>query len=232
MPGKLYIVATPIGNLEDITKRALRVLSEVDLIAAEDTRHTRKLLTHYNIHNNLVAYHEHNEERQAQALFKRLKGGTSIALVTNAGTPGISDPGYRLICRSREDGVTIIPVPGPSAAIAALSISGLPTDQFYFAGFPPMKIGKRKSFFEGLRNLKATLIFYESPHRIHKTLALMRDIFGNRNCAVVREMTKIHEEFIRGPIGDIVESLSKRSLKGEMVILLEGVRKSPFVSKR
>ena len=224
MSGTLYIVATPIGNLEDMTQRALRILSEVDLIAAEDTRHTRKLLTHYKISAELVSYHEYNEKERAAALVKRLKEGETVALVSDAGTPNISDPGYQLIRQCRQEGVRVEPIPGPSAVIAALSVSGLPTDQFYFIGFPPLKAGKKKKLFEQLSLIPATLIFYESPHRIVKTVAQLYELLGDRECVLAREITKRFEEFVSGSLSQLSQQLlqGRVKAKGELVLLVAG----------
>ena len=220
--GTLYVVATPIGNLEDISPRAQRILREVDVIAAEDTRHTRKLLTHCQIQNQLIAYHDHNESRQSEVLIKKLLSGQSLALVSDAGTPCISDPGYRLVRRCSELAIRVVPVPGPSAVIAALSAAGLPTNQFYFAGFPPLKAGKRRKFFLELATIPVTMVFYESPYRVQKTLEVMQELMGDRECVVARELTKIHEEFVRGSIAEVRQAIGAKAVKGEFVILLSG----------
>lgn len=227
MSGTLYIVATPIGNLEDITHRALRILSEVDLIAAEDTRRTRQLLTHYQISGELVSYHEHNEKERAPALIKRLKVGASVALVSDAGTPNISDPGFHLIRQCREEGIRVEPIPGPAAVIAALAASGLPSDKFYFVGFPPVKSGKRQKLFEQLSAIPATLIFYESPHRITKTVAQLSQVLGDRECVLAREMTKRFEEFIPSHLAQLSQDLTQGTVKakGELVLLVAGAPK-------
>jgi len=232
MSGTLYIIATPIGNLEDISARALRLLGEVDLIAAEDTRRTRKLLTHYNISSKLVSFHEHNERSQAARLMQQIGEGTDMALVTDAGTPTISDPGYHLIRLCRENDVPVQSIPGPSALITALAGSGLPSNSFYFAGFPPVKGGKKRRFLENLETMQATLIFYESPHRIAKTLGLMLEVFGDRSCVLAREMTKRHEEYLRGPLQQIAQEIESKPIKGEIVILLSGAQKPPRASKK
>lgn len=224
--GSLYIVATPIGNLEDITLRALRVLKEVTLIAAEDTRHTQKLLTHFGIHARLTSYHDHSKEEKAELIVVRLKAGDSVALVSDAGTPGISDPGYYLINRAIEEGVEVVPIPGPTAALSALSVSGLPTDSFVFEGFLPSRKTQRQKKLAELAAEKRTMIFYESPHRVDGCLADMLDAFGRRRAVLAREITKIHEEFLRGEIGDIIEKVSGRVLKGEVTIIVEGARES------
>src|SRR6478672_5756579 len=197
MQAVLYIVATPIGNLEDITFRAIRILKEVDLIACEDTRHTRKLLSHYGIATQAISYHDHNEMARTEDLLARLRQGHSIAMVSDAGTPLISDPGYRVVSAAAAEGIQVIPIPGPSAAITALSASGLPTEAFRFCGFLPAKSGQRRSALEALIRETSTLIFYEAPHRILETLGDLRSILGNRQAVVARELTKLHEEFLR-----------------------------------
>lgn len=224
MSGTLYVVATPIGNLEDITLRALRVLREVDLIAAEDTRHTKKLLDRYGIRKPMVSYHEHNERERAEQLIRELKGGKDVALVSDAGTPAVSDPGYVLIRRCIEEGVRVVPVPGPSALIAALCVSGLPVHRFAFEGFLPHKEGKRRKRLEELKDEERTLIFYESPHRLLKTLRDMLDILGDREIAVARELTKVHEEVFRGRINEAIEKFSSSPVKGEITLVVEGKR--------
>ena len=219
--GCLFVVATPIGNLEDITYRAVRVLKEADAIACEDTRHTRKLLDHYGIDRPLLSYHEHNEAERTAQLLERLRDGRSIALVSDAGTPLISDPGYRVISAAAKEGIRIIPVPGPSAAIAALSASGLPTDAFRFCGFVPAKAGQRLRLFEALVDETATLIFYEAPHRILETLEAMRAPFRTRPVVIGRELTKMHEELLRGTIESVAAELAARpAVKGELTILI------------
>lgn len=224
--GALYVVATPIGNFEDITLRALRVLSGVDMVAAEDTRHTALLFSRYQISSALVSYHDHNEAERAPQFIQKLLDGASIALVSDAGTPSVSDPGYRLICAAIQAGVKIIPIPGVSAAIAALSVSGLPTDAFFFLGFPPKKQVRRMAFLKDIENESRTLIFYESPKRI---LSFMNDVLavlGDRSGVVCREMTKRYEEFIRGPISGILVELSdRREIKGECTLVLSGKNK-------
>ncbi|MBI4745277.1 MAG: 16S rRNA (cytidine(1402)-2'-O)-methyltransferase [Deltaproteobacteria bacterium] len=222
MNGTLYIVATPIGNLEDITFRAVRVLKEADLIAAEDTRHTQKLLTHYGIKTPVTSYFEHNRAVKGDFLAWRLREGKDVALVSDAGTPGVSDPGYELIKGAIKDGIRVVPIPGPSAAITGLSISGLPTGIFAFEGFLPAKEKARNERLETLRGEERSLIFYESPQRLLSTLKDIHDIVGDRNIAVLRELTKIHEEVLRGRVSDILEELKDRTVKGEVVIVLEG----------
>ncbi|MGA2005137.1 MAG: 16S rRNA (cytidine(1402)-2'-O)-methyltransferase [Terriglobales bacterium] len=222
-PGSaLYLVATPIGNLEDITLRALRVLKEVDLIACEDTRQTQKLLTHYGIHTRTVSYHEHNEMTKAAELVVDLEGGAKIALVTDAGMPGISDPGFRLITLAIRHHVPVVPIPGASAYLAALVASGLPTDSFRFSGFLPAKSGQRRKLLESVRESPRTQVFYEAPHRLLETLGDIVEVLGNaRHVVVAREVTKLHEEFLRGRAGDILDQLKKRGeVKGEITLLI------------
>ena len=198
MTGSLFLVATPIGNLEDITFRAVRVLKEADLIACEDTRHTRRLLDHYGIDKPTISYHEHNESDRSISLVDRLIAGGNVALVSDAGTPLINDPGYRLVTAAVAAGVRVIPIPGPSAILAALTASGLPTDAFYFGGFLPQKQGARRKVLESVASLDCTLVFYEAPHRIVESLQDIAEVYGEREVVVTRELTKIHEEFLRG----------------------------------
>ncbi len=223
-PGKgvLYIVSTPIGNLDDITLRALKILKRVDLIAAEDTRRTRKLLSRFDIHTPLVSYFEHNELKRLDRLLSHLKRGKELALVSDAGTPGISDPGYRLIKQAIERGIPIIPIPGPSAVIAALSISGLPTDSFTFTGFLPKKGSKRRKLLDKLGDSDGTSILYESPHRLVETLEDLMGVCGDRQIVVTRELTKAFEEVIRGRISEVIYTLKGRRIKGEITIVLAG----------
>jgi 16S rRNA (cytidine1402-2'-O)-methyltransferase len=222
-PGALYVVATPIGNRDDITLRALNLLREVDQIAAEDTRKTRRFLAQHHITGNLISYHDHNEARRTPKLIANLHNGISIALVCNAGTPTVSDPGYRLIEAALANDLEVIPIPGVSAATAALSISGLPTDSFVFMGFLHKKKTKRLQQLREIESEPRTLIFYESPKRILILLKEIGDIMGNRESVLAREMTKIHEEFIRGRLSEIREVLSKRSeIKGECTLLVAG----------
>ncbi len=223
MSSKLYIVSTPIGNLEDITLRALNILKQVDLIACEDTRTTRKLLSRYQILKPLTSYHEHNEIEKAKELLSMLQEGHSIALVTDAGTPGVSDPGFRIVKLASENGVQIFSVPGPSAAIAALSISGLPTSGFTFLGFPPKQKKRLIEYLERIKDYPETLIFYESPRRVIKTLESMAEVFGERNASLGREITKMYEETLRGTLSEIVTTLKSRdNLKGEFTLVIEG----------
>ena len=222
MPGVLYIVATPIGNLEDMTFRAVRILKEVGRIACEDTRSTRKLLDHYSIATTAVSYHEHNEADRTKQLMDRLQSGESVALVTDAGTPLISDPGYRIVRAAREGGIEIVPIPGACAAITALSASGLGTDAFYFGGFLPSKTQQRRKTLEQLGMMEATLAFYESPHRILETLEEIAALFPLRQVVLGRELTKLHEEFLTGTAGEVRAELSSRpSIKGEFTVLLD-----------
>jgi 16S rRNA (cytidine1402-2'-O)-methyltransferase len=222
LPGTLYLVATPIGNLEDITLRALRVLrEEATLIACEDTRQTRKLLDHYNISKPLVSYHEHNEDTRAPDLIKNLMRGEAIALVSDAGTPLISDPGYRLVALAIKEQINVVPVPGLSAVMAALSASGLRTDEFRFKGFLPPKRGARRQFLEALQTENATVIVYESPHRILEALEDISAILSQRPLVLARELTKVHEEFLRGSAGEILQILKSRTVvKGEITLLI------------
>jgi 16S rRNA (cytidine1402-2'-O)-methyltransferase len=218
----LYLVATPIGNLEDITLRALRVLKEVDVIACEDTRQTQKLLNHYAIATRTTSYHEHNEMTRAAELVKQMQEGASVALVTDAGMPGISDPGYRLITLAIRHHVPVVPVPGASAFLAALVASGLPTDSFRFGGFLPAKHGERRAALEAIRTLPRTQVFYEAPHRIVETLKDVVELLGaERHVVVAREVTKLHEEFLRGRAGELLENLKARpAVKGEITLLI------------
>ena len=223
MKGKLYIVSTPIGNLEDITLRALRVLKEVDLIACEDTRVTKKLLSHYQIQKPLTTYHEHNEKKKAEELLSLLEAGKNIAVVSDAGTPGISDPGYRLVSLASQKGIDVVSIPGPSAAIAALSVSGLPTSSFIFFGFLPKSTKKRRELLESIKESTQTLVFYESPNRVIETLKNMFEILGDRQVSVSRELTKMFEETLRGKISSIIERLKQKEvIKGEFTIVHEG----------
>jgi len=220
--GRLYVVSTPIGNLEDITLRALRLLREVDLIAAEDTRHTRKLLSHFDIHTPLTSFYQHQQFRQAPGLVRQMLDGKALALVTDAGTPGISDPGAVLVRLAIEAGIEITPVPGPAAAIALLSVSGLDTHAFVFEGFLPIKSGRKRRVLESLAREKRTLIFYESPHRLVKTLTLLLEVLGDRPAAVGRELTKVFEEITRGTLGAALARYRDQTVKGELTIAVAG----------
>jgi len=226
--GTLYIVATPIGNLEDITLRAIRVLKEVDLIAAEDTRHTRHLLDRHHLSSQLTSYHDHNKEEKAPILVARLLEGRNIALVSDAGTPGISDPGYFLINLAIDQKVPVVPIPGATAAIAALSISGLPTDRFVFEGFLPSKQAARKKRLQELAAEQRTIIFYEAPHKIVRTVEDMLEAFGDRGAVMTRELTKIHEETTRGTLKAILERLHAGTLKGEFTVIVHGASAEPI----
>ena len=221
MPGILYLVATPIGNLDDITYRAIKVLGEVNLIACEDTRHTRKLLTHYGISTRTISYHEHNERERAAELVKRLNAGESVAVVSDAGTPGISDPGFRLVQLAIENQVRIVPVPGPSAMVNAIIASGLPTDEFLFGGFLPARSGARRTRLESLATIPATLIFYEAPHRLASALADAAEVLGNRQAVVARELTKLHEEIVRGSLDELAQRYASENVRGEIVLVID-----------
>ena len=227
-PGILYIVATPIGNLEDITFRAIRILKYVDLIAAEDTRHTRHLLERFQIGTQLTSYHDHNKEEKAPVLVARLLEGKNVALVSDAGTPGISDPGYFLINLAIDQAVPIIPIPGATAAIAALSVSGMPTDSFVFEGFLPSKHTARIRRLQNLIKEERTIIFYEAPHKIIRTIEDMLEILGDRRAVVTRELTKIHEETIRGTLSGILKRLISAAIKGEFTIIIHGASSEPL----
>jgi len=228
MPGRLYVVATPIGNLEDITYRAVRVLGEADAIACEDTRQTRKLLDHYGIRKPTVSYHEHNEAERSAELAGRLLGGEVIALVSDAGMPLVSDPGYRLVKAAVDAGIVVEPIPGPSAALAALAASGLPTDAFHFGGFLPAKPGQRRKALEALANEPATLIFFEAPHRILEALEAIEEVLGPRPVVIARELTKIHEEFLRGTPSELRTQLTARiAIKGECTVLIGKATEAP-----
>lgn len=223
MSGKLYLVATPIGNLEDITLRALNVLKSVDLIAAEDTRNTLKLLNHFEIKKALISYHRHNEEEKQNGLIEKLKEGKNIAIVSDAGTPGISDPGEVVVKKAIESKIEVIPIPGACAAINALIASGLDTKEFSFFGFLPLNRKLRKEKLDEIKNETKTLIIYEAPHKLKDTLIDLKDIIEDRKIVIARELTKIHEEFIRDSIENLIEKSS--DLKGEMIILIEGCKK-------
>jgi 16S rRNA (cytidine1402-2'-O)-methyltransferase len=222
--GTLYLVATPIGNLEDITYRAVKVLGSVDLIAAEDTRKTKILLDHYSISKPMMSYYSYNEQVRAPQLIEKLLSGQSVALVSDAGTPGISDPAFHVVQQALERGISIIPIPGPTAFITALIATGLPTDRFVFEGFLPLKKG-RKTKFELLKSESRTIIMYESPHRIIKTLTDIQTYFGNRNVVVARELTKKFEEIVRGSVQSVLAEVSKKSPRGEYVVVIEGASK-------
>ncbi len=224
--GKIYIVSTPIGNLEDITLRALRVLQEVGLIAAESRDHTRKLCTHYNIKTPITSYNSHNQHYKGRILLEKAKSGIDIALVSDAGTPGLSDPGYRLIREAIDANIKLVPVPGVSASLAALSISGLPTDKFIFVGFFSNKKGRRRKELEGLKFESRTMIFFESPHRLVKMLTDMNEILGNRNIALAKEMTKVFEDVKRGSVSKILSLLTDEKIRGEYTIIVKGIKEN------
>ncbi|MGH2349104.1 MAG: 16S rRNA (cytidine(1402)-2'-O)-methyltransferase [bacterium] len=222
MTGTLYVVGTPIGNLEDITLRALGVLKDVDVIACEDTRHTRLLLSRHGITTPLVSYHEHNEARRAADLIGRLERGESVALVSDAGMPLLSDPGYPLVTSAVARSIPVVAVPGPSAVTAALAVSGLPTERFLFAGFLPRKGAERRRALDDFSDVPYTLVFFEAPHRIMQTLGDLQAVLGNRRVAVVRELTKRFEEVLRGDLNDVVEHIGERVPRGEFTIVVEG----------
>ena len=224
--GVLYVVATPIGNREDITLRALSTLRKVDLVAAEDTRKSGDLVAHYGIKNRLISFHEHNEIKRTPELIGKLLSGTTIALISNAGTPSVSDPGYRLIAAAIANKIVVTPIPGVSAATAAMSVSGLPTDSFVFIGFAPKKKGKRLKFLTELGTERRPLIFYESPKRISALMEEIISCMGDRNAVLAREMTKLHEEFVRGTVSQILKTLKSRAeIKGECTLLVAGLVK-------
>jgi 16S rRNA (cytidine1402-2'-O)-methyltransferase len=227
--GTLYIVATPIGNLEDITFRAIRILKEADLIAAEDTRHSRKLLSHFGISRPLTSYFDHNKTFKGSFILEKLREGLSVALITDAGTPCISDPGYQLVRDAGNAGIKVVPVPGPSAVISAISASGLPTDRFTYEGFLPNRQGKRREKLMSLIAEERVMVFYESPRRLTAALADVLQVLGNREVVIARELTKIYEEFIRGNLTDVMARLEERLIKGEVVLLIAPatIQKSP-----
>ncbi len=230
--GTLYVVATPIGNMDDITVRALDVFGRVDLVAAEDTRHTGKLLKHHQIKCRLMSYHEHNEKERTPLLVERLKSGSSIALVSNAGTPTVSDPGYMLLQKALENNIKVVPIPGPSALLAALSISGLPTDSFIFIGFCAKKKSRRLKQLQKFASETRTLIFYENPGRILAFMNEIKDVMGDRYGILCREMTKLHEEFLRGRLSEVIKMLSDRpAVKGECTLLVKGSEENISVSQ-
>jgi len=220
--GILYICGTPIGNLEDITLRALKILKEVNLIAAEDTRHTLKLLNHYQINTKVTSYYEYNKFKKAPYLVEMLNNGQDIALVSDAGMPGISDPGYILINLALKNNIKIIPIPGVSALVTALVVSGLPTDKFVFEGFLPRKIKERKRHFKSIENEERTIIFYETPHRLKRALKDMLEIWGDRKIVIARELTKMYEEMIRGKLSQVLTEISTKEIKGEITLIVQG----------
>ena len=220
LPGTLYLVATPIGNLEDITLRALRTLKECDVVAAEDTRRTGQLLKHFGLSKPLLSYFQFNEAKRSEEIIERLRRGGKVALVTDAGSPGISDPGERVVRAARAAGLRVESVPGPCALVAALTASGLPTDEFHFIGFLPHKSGQRRKQLEALKEFAGTLVLYESPYRVEKLLLELAEVFPERHVVMARELTKKFEEFLRGTPAELLELLKKRSLKGEFVVLI------------
>jgi 16S rRNA (cytidine1402-2'-O)-methyltransferase len=222
--GRLFVVATPIGNLADITLRAVRVLGEADVIAAEDTRTTRKLLAHHGIRTPLVSYHEHNEAVRTPELLKRMESGENVALVSEAGTPSISDPGYRLVSEAIAAGVAVEPVPGASAILAAVVVSGLPSDSFVFEGFLPRRASERRRRLASLAGEPRTLVFFEAPHRLDHAMSDLLEVLGDRQIALCRELTKLHEEVRRGSLSELVASLQRRPVKGEIVLVVEGAK--------
>ena len=228
-PGTLYVVSTPIGNLEDITLRALRVLREVDLVAAEDTRRTRQLLTHYGIRKPLISYHEYNRRMREKTLLQELREGKNIALVTDAGTPGISDPGEELVRGAIQESIPLVPIPGPAALVTALSVSGLPTESFLFYGFLPSKAAARKKWLVSLKDRAETLVFYESPRRLGSLLEETAQILGDRRVMVAREMTKVYEEVYRGTVSEVLKQMGKEEVRGEVTVILEGYTSPPQI---
>lgn len=220
--GKLYLVPTPIGNLNDITKRALDVLAAVDIVACEDTRHSGSLLSKFDLKKKLISYHDFNESSRATQLLESIKQGQDVAVITDAGSPGISDPAYRLVRMAVDNDIEIIPLPGPTALIPALTASGLPTDRFFFEGFLPPKSGARTRRLEKLKEFEHTLVFYESPHRIEKTLAEAASVLGERQACLAREISKKFEQFIRGTITEIIEKTKGKKIKGEIVLIIAG----------
>lgn len=231
-PGTLYVCGTPIGNLEDITARALRVLRDVDLVAAEDTRRTRKLLAHYEIGTRMTSYHEHNELSRTPEILEILESGRDVALVSDAGMPGISDPGRYLIERALSTGIAVVPVPGPSAVLAALVVSGFPADEFTFVGFLPRKGRQRREALDRLAAEDRAVVFYESPHRLARTLSDLHGVIGgDRRVAVARELTKVHEEVVRGTLAEVLALFSSRRVKGEITVVIDTPGASPGAGK-
>lgn len=224
MPGTLYLVATPIGNLQDITLRAIEVLRSVDVIACEDTRHSRKLLNHFEISNKLVSYHEHNEQERAEQLSAEMLAGKNVAVISDAGTPGICDPGSRLVERAIAAGIYVVAIPGPVAFVAAVTASGLPTDAIFFGGFLPARTGERRKRLGELADIPATIVLYEAPHRLAAMLADCLEVLGDRSAAVVRELTKLHEEIARGTLADLSARYAADGVKGEIVVAIDRPR--------
>lgn len=221
MTGTLYLVATPIGNLADISFRAIETLKAVDIIACEDTRHSRKLLDHYGISKKLISYHAHNERERAAELIERIKAGDSVAVISDAGTPGINDPGSVLVCEAAAAGLPVVAIPGPAAFVTAVTASGLPTDSIFFGGFLPSRKGERRRRLEEVRDIPATLVFYESPHRLGASLADCLETLGDRKAAVARELTKLHEEISRGTLAELSERFAADKIKGELVLAID-----------
>lgn len=222
--GCLYVVATPIGNLEDITLRALRTLRECDLVACEDTRQTQKLLNHYEIRKRVISYHEHNEQKRSEELLALLQSGAQVALVSDAGTPGISDPGQRIVALCRERGISVVPLPGPSAVVAALAASGLEGQYFLFGGFLPQRSGERRRALVALATFEHPMVFYEAPHRLAESLRDLREVLGNRKAFVARELTKLHEELASGTLAELLERFEKQEARGEITIVVSAER--------
>jgi 16S rRNA (cytidine1402-2'-O)-methyltransferase len=225
MAGTLYLVATPIGNLHDMTFRAVEVLRTVDIIACEDTRHSIKLLNHFRISNKLVSYHEHNEQERSDELIDKILVGSSVALISDAGTPAISDPGHVIVRAAVDAGISVVPIPGSAAFVAAVIASGLPIDSMFFGGFLPSKKGDRRRRLDEIANVPATLVLYESPHRIEKSLLDCLEILGDRRAVIARELTKLHEEFLRGSLSELIERLRHSPLKGEIVLVIDRASK-------
>ena len=223
-PGTLYLVATPIGNLGDLSSRAIEVLRSVDRVLCEDTRRTGRLLSQLGITARLQSFHEHNERAAVSGVVNGLSAGESMALVSDAGTPGVSDPGYRLVSAAAGAGIPVVPIPGPSAVLAALTASGLPTDRFCFVGYLPPRAARRRSLLEEMKTLRATLVFFEAPHRIEKTLVVLLDALGDREAALCRELTKIHEEIVRGRLGKLLERVRGQRIRGEITLVVHGFR--------
>ena len=230
MPGTLYLVATPIGNLQDISLRALETLKTVDLIACEDTRHTRKLLTHFGITQKLISYHEHNEQERSVELAQMLEEGKNIAVVSDAGTPAICDPSFRIVQKAHEIGTKVVSIPGAVAFVNALIVSGLPTNSIFFGGFLPSKKGERQNRLRQIREISATLVFYETPHRLAKSLADCLEILENRKAVVAREITKLHEEIIRGELKELLEEFTEKQTRGEIVLMIDRMKISEIES--
>lgn len=227
MIGTLYVCSTPIGNLEDASFRLVKTLTEVDLVACEDTRHTRKLLNHFQIKTSTISYHQHNQREKEELLIEALKAGKAIALVSDAGTPGISDPGYWLIRRAREEGIRVAVIPGPSALISALVVSGIDTQRFAFEGFLPSRAGQRRKHLRKLANEERTMVFFEAPHRLRAFLADVEQELGNREVAVIRELTKIYEEVIRGSVESVRQHYEQQRPRGEITVVVEGMKREP-----